>query len=712
MSVTQDIKDRIDIVSYVQQYAPDLKKAGRYYKACCPFHSEKTPSFVVNPDTQSWRCFGACAEGGDIFSFAQKQNGWSFREALEELGRQAGVEVNQQTPEQRAANERRTFLRGMLQTAADFYHQHLLYGDDAETDTVRRYVADKRGFNDETVKQWLIGYAPRGWQNIIDALKELGYTEDDIVEAGLARRNDKGRVYDAFRHRLMIPIRDERGRVVGFGARALDPDEQAKYINSPQSVIFDKSKLLFGLDLAKDAARSADTVVIVEGYMDVIQAHQAGFHNVVAQMGTALTETQIKKLVSYARHFVLALDSDAAGQNATRRSLEVARQALQADYMAQLAIDIRILQIEGAKDPDDILRETPEIWEKAVAQAQDVTDFVIDMESADLQPSASLVDRQAVARRVLPILLATESDMYRHAAIQKLAMKLRIGEADLQLLAQTVQQEEQARTERQQRAQQRPPAPDKPASPVGDYQPEPPPWDDDEYFVPIVPDTAVSSAPVERRSTEPVLPMDSRNSSRMTEAFCLRALIDQPSLMYMLNRRLRELADDDDGLVSGPLHELHPDDFSQTDYRRMFDLLLAAVRQHEMEPRDYLSRQIEPALKREYDRVTQTEYDWLLAYTEARYVGDANPIWVDFERRSKPLLNIEVETIQRLLVIRQHRLRREHQELYFLMQEASRSDDRDLKLSIFAQVKQCDQAIHRLNTIMNERPDQTPQFRR
>src|SRR5690606_18231196 len=215
MSVTDEIKARLDIVNYIQQFVP-LKKAGRSYKACCPFHNEKTPSFIVNPETQTWRCFGSCAEGGDLFSFAQKYHGWAFPEALQELGKLAGVAVQQQSAEQKQQAERLDALRGLMQAAADYYSEQLQNAGD-----VLRYVREKRGFSDETIQIYGIGYAPEGWQTTLDYLTQLGYAEDDIVEVGLARRSDAGRVYDYFRHRLMIPIRDERGRVIGFGARAL-----------------------------------------------------------------------------------------------------------------------------------------------------------------------------------------------------------------------------------------------------------------------------------------------------------------------------------------------------------------------------------------------------------------------------------------------------------------------------------------------------------
>ena len=373
MSVADEIKSKLDIVQYIQRYVP-LKKAGRTWKANCPFHSEKTPSFVVNDTNQSWRCFGACAEGGDIFNFAMKYHGWSFSEALDELGKLAGIEVRPQSPEQRQHYEELDRLRGVLKSAADYFHDALYDTKNPAAAATLEYARKKRGLSDETLRRFGIGYAPAGWQHAIEALKGLGYSDDDLIATGIAAHNEEtGRVYDRFRNRLMIPIRDERGRVVGFGARALAADDNPKYLNSPQSALFDKSRLLFGLDFAKQAIRDTETAVIVEGYLDAIQAHQAGYSNVVAQMGTALTEPQLKLLAPrLAKKIILSLDSDAAGQSATRRSLEVARETLQADYAGRLAVDIRILVVPGAKDPDDLIREAPESWPQLVATAQPV----------------------------------------------------------------------------------------------------------------------------------------------------------------------------------------------------------------------------------------------------------------------------------------------------------------------------------------------------
>ncbi len=418
MSVADDIKSRLDIVQYISKTVP-LKRAGSgRWKAPCPFHHEKTPSFLVDETRQTWRCFGACATGGDIFNYVMKQNGWSFHEALEALAKEAGIDLKPQSPEAKERDQEIERLRGLLKVVGDYYHE-LLKTPNARD--VLKYVRNKRGLNDTTIEQFGIGYAPDGWRHALDMLLNLGYTEDDVVNAGVASKNDSGRVYDRFRNRLIIPIRDERGRVAGFGARALAAEDNPKYLNSPQSPLFDKGRLLFGLDLAAKSIRDSGTAVIVEGYLDAIQAHQAGYTNVVAQMGTALTEMQLKLIApKWAKKIILALDSDAAGQTATKRSVEVARETLTADYSGKLAVEMRVLTVPGAKDPDDLIRETPEVWSDLVANATPVADYLIAAEVAALPKDASLQAREAVARQLLPILVATESDLYKLDNAQKL----------------------------------------------------------------------------------------------------------------------------------------------------------------------------------------------------------------------------------------------------------------------------------------------------
>ena len=644
MSVTDEIKSRLDIVNFIQQYVP-LKRAGHNYKACCPFHSEKTPSFVVNPDTQTWRCFGSCADGGDIFNFAQKYHGWSFPEALQELGRVAGIEVQQQSAEQKQQAARQDVLRGLTQAAVDYYHEQLW-----QTADVLRYVREKRGFNDETIQTYGIGYAPDGWQNGLNALTQLGYSEDDLVEVGLARRNEAGRVYDYFRNRLMIPIRDERGRVIGYGARALDPADNPKYLNSPQTLLFDKSRTLFGLDRAKRAIRESETAVIVEGYMDVIQAHQAGFLNVVAQMGTAMTEMQLKLLAPrLAKKIILALDADAAGQNATMRSLEVARAALRADYTGKLAVDLRVLHIPGAKDPDDLIRETPDEWPRLVDGAIPVADYVIDVEVGQLPEGperATYHERMAIAEKLIPILAATENEKYAEYNGQKLALALHLPEKTI-----LDQLKELRRIER--------------ASPPRRFRDEPPPdyppLQYDERDAP--PDEEAGYAPVAPRSAPK---QRSPHDASRWEADCLSGLLQEPDLIYHINRKFRELAGADSVLLAGPLTDFGVDDFSQSDYRILARTFMEALDQDEYTPLDYLRSQCDDMLRQVLEQdILLTDFDRLLPRLRHGLSADLVTMLKQSaapDRRS--------ELVANALRLRRQRIEREREDLYFLMMEA------------------------------------------
>jgi len=434
MSVIDEVKERLDIVEVISSYVP-LQKAGRNYKALCPFHSEKTPSFVVFPDSQRWHCFGACSEGGDVFNFVMKREGWDFRTALEELARRAGVELRPRTPAQVRAEEEADRLRGLLDAAARYYHHLLRHAPEAET--ARAYVAG-RNLNDETVERFLLGYSLPGWERTRAYLTERGYTIEELVKAGLlVHREDSGSTYDRFRDRLMIPIRDAQARVIGFGARTLDPEGVPKYLNSPQTVLFDKSHTLFGLDLARKGIRRQDQAVIVEGYMDVMQAHQAGFVNVVAQMGTALTEPQLRQLQRYTKRLVLALDPDAAGVQATLRGIEVAREALAQEwepifdprglvgYEARLEAEIRILQLPRGRDPDDLIREDAPRWVSLIEEAMPVVDFYLQMllEGLDLDDTKA---KSRVVDTLLPVLRAVANPVEREDYVQKVARALQV----------------------------------------------------------------------------------------------------------------------------------------------------------------------------------------------------------------------------------------------------------------------------------------------
>lgn len=652
MSVTDEIKTRLDIVNYIQQFVP-LKRAGRTYKACCPFHNEKTPSFVVNPESQTWRCFGSCAEGGDIFSFAQKYHGWVFSEALQELGKLAGVEIQQQSAEQKQQAARLDALRGLMQAAADYFGEQLQYAGD-----VLRYVREKRGFTDETIQTYAIGYAPDGWHTTLDYLKQLGYPEDDIVEVGLARRNEQGRVYDYFRNRLMIAIRDERGRVIGFGARALAADDNPKYLNSPQTALFDKSRTLFGLDRARRAIHDTEMAVIVEGYMDVIQAHQAGFLNVVAQMGTAMTEYQLKMLAPrWAKKIILALDADAAGQNATMRSLEVARTTLRADYSGKLAVDIRVLQIPGAKDPDDLIRETPQEWPALVESAVPVADYIIQMETAALPLNATVQEREVVARRLLPLLLASENDLYRQDNIQKLALRLRIPENNLLALAAEQQYIAQARSPRRFRDEQPP-----------DF----PPLDYDDRDAP--PDDEGALPAARPRQTAPA----SREVMRC-EADCLGGLLRDPNLLFQINRKFRELAGSNN---VGPLAAFGVEDFSHSDYRAVMQVITEAVEQDDLPPADYLYEYLDSNLITvlNEDRVLASTEEFVDLHLRHRFNGDRQAILRKLTKDEMSEAGRQV--LRNALSLRLHRLKRESEELRLYLQNEAAGEVEHVSLEI------------------------------
>ncbi|OGO05186.1 MAG: DNA primase, partial [Chloroflexi bacterium RBG_13_56_8] len=292
MSIVDEIKSRLDIVEFIGGYVP-LQKAGRNYKGLCPFHTEKTPSFIVFPESDRWHCFGACSTGGDIFTFVMRQENMEFPQALRFLAERAGVELR---PLDSAALERQDEvdrLRAANAAAAQYYHRMLM--DDPQGEAARRYLTE-RGVTRETMSAFQLGYAPDEWHALEQYLERVGIASRDVLAAGLTTEGEDGNVYDRFRGRLMFPIRDPQGYVVGFGGRVLDEDSLPKYLNSPQTALFDKSSVVYGIDLARHSIRESGTAIVVEGYMDVVIPHQCGVTNTVACLGTALTESQIGML--------------------------------------------------------------------------------------------------------------------------------------------------------------------------------------------------------------------------------------------------------------------------------------------------------------------------------------------------------------------------------------------------------------------------------
>jgi DNA primase len=438
MSSIDDVRSRLDIVDVVGSYVK-LARSGRNYKGLSPFQSERSPSFFVFPDTQTFKDFSS-GEQGDVFSFVMKKEGWTFGEALRELARRAGVQLEERTPEQKKSADHETRLREALTQAAEYFHHLLLTSPQASN--CRAYVRDKRHLSDETVKTWQIGYSLMDYQALSNYMSARGFNMQELIDAGLvidpsASTGDEGRRYDRFRGRLMIPIRDAKGQVVGFGSRSLDGSEP-KYMNSPQTTVFDKGRLLFGLDRARNAIRNDQASVLVEGYMDVIGCHQAGFTNVVAGMGTSLTEDQFKTLKRLAPRIVLALDADAAGNRAVLRGVDVARDALDRDAEltfdprgvirseSKLNADIRVAVLPDGKDPDEIVLEAPEQWRVAVANARPVIEYVIDVMLQGYDATNPHQKSQAV-RAIAPILLDTSDAVQRDFYVQQIARRLQIS---------------------------------------------------------------------------------------------------------------------------------------------------------------------------------------------------------------------------------------------------------------------------------------------
>jgi DNA primase len=473
MSVTQEIKNRLDIVDVVQDAGVQLRKSGRNWSGFCPFHpNTRTPAFFIFPETQTWRCFGACSEGGDLFSFVMKKNGWDFKEALTELAKRANVTLEEYRPKDTAQAAAETRQAALLDAASLYFHQLLLHAPQA--DAARLYVAG-RSLTNETIAAFRLGFALDSWDALKTHFTAQGYAEEELLAAGLlTEHEEKHTRYDRFRNRLLIPIRDPDGVVAGFGARTLDPDGIPKYLNSPQTLLFDKSRLVFGLDMAKRYIREAREVVLVEGYMDVMQAWQHGYRNVVAQMGTSLTEAQLRLLQKLSKRFVLALDSDAAGAKATLRSLQLARETLDRDLEVRfdarglvqlegrLKGEIRVVTLPEGFDPDKLIRTNPEAWPMLLAEARPIVDYVIQTVAAGLKPGDAK-GKSAAAAQVLPLIRDIPDPVERDHYLNVLSRTLGVDVNALRQ-AQTKLRKETSRPASPNRARgpQRPPMPDDP----------------------------------------------------------------------------------------------------------------------------------------------------------------------------------------------------------------------------------------------------------
>jgi DNA primase len=409
--IVSEIKAKLPVADIVGETVA-LKRAGTIHKGLCPFHAEKTPSFIVTPERETWHCFG-CGEHGDIFTFVMRRDGLDFREALARLAERAGVELSARTA---GEDRRRRRLREALEAAIAWYREVLLQARQA--DRARAYL-EERGLTAATQERFGIGYALNTWEAASKRLRAKGFTDAELTDAGIASPSTRGGVYDRFRGRIIIPIRDASGRAIGLGGRILPDADGPKYLNSPATALFDKSRTLYGIDLAKGAIRREKLAVIVEGYTDVMAAHQSGFENVVASLGTALTAGQVELANRYADAVALAYDVDLAGEAATQRGL--------LEELGPVVSKVRVIRIPAGKDPDELIRTNPDGWRAAVDGAEELLPYF-------MQRAASEVDlrqphgRSTYTRRMLDLLRRIPDRVERDSYVPRLAQLASIDE--------------------------------------------------------------------------------------------------------------------------------------------------------------------------------------------------------------------------------------------------------------------------------------------
>jgi DNA primase len=438
--VIAEIKQRVSVEDVVGETVR-LSRAGRNLKGLCPFHSEKTPSFVVYPKDGSYHCFG-CGENGDIFGFLMKTEGLDFRGALEKLANKAGVELKPRNEQAAAEDRQKERLKEACAAAAAFYHN--LFRNHPAAQQARAY-AEKRGLTPSTIETFQVGFAPDSWDALINHLTQRGYSLQELIDAGLVAERDEGGGYDRFRNRLLFPIRDHKGAIVGFGARALGEGQVPKYLNSPQSAIFDKSSILYGFDTARQHIQRAAQAVIVEGYMDVVVAHQAGQHNVVGTIGTALTDRHAELLKRIAKRIVLCLDPDTAGDLAALKGSEVLQ-----EHAEKIAIpirgergmlgverradtEIRVMQLPRGIDPDELLLSEggPQRWDELREGALPLVEHVIGVVAAkhDLK---SPHGKSAAVQEMALFIRELGDPIQRAHYIQRVATTMRVPEDAIQ----------------------------------------------------------------------------------------------------------------------------------------------------------------------------------------------------------------------------------------------------------------------------------------
>ncbi|OGX52069.1 MAG: DNA primase, partial [Omnitrophica WOR_2 bacterium RIFOXYB2_FULL_45_11] len=416
-STLEEILSRVDIVELISGYIP-LKRVGRSYKALCPFHHEKTPSFIVNPDKQIFHCFG-CSAGGNAFGFLMQHERLEFPEAIEALAKRTGVIIHEASAAERKTQNLSEQLYKINEAAAHFYSDQL---HAPEGEPALKYLL-KRGLTKETIQRFKIGYAQDKWDGLLNYLRGKGFGLGLIEKSGLIIAKDNGGYYDRFRKRILIPIHDTKGRTVAFGARVLD-NSLPKYINSPETPVYSKSKVLFGLDLNNEEIRLKDLAVIVEGYFDLIFPYQAGVKNITASCGTALTQEQIRLLKRYSRNVVLVYDSDNAGQMATLRSI---------DTLIEEGLNVMAARLPEGYDPDSFARRFgPEGFQKLITEAKDIFDYKLEFLKSKYAP-LTIPNKSRAASEMLSLISKFNNTVAKSAYIKKLAEELSLDENSLLL---------------------------------------------------------------------------------------------------------------------------------------------------------------------------------------------------------------------------------------------------------------------------------------
>ena len=415
-SPIEEIKSRLDVVEVIQGYTR-LQKSGINYRAVCPFHSEKTPSFFVSPSRQIWHCFGGCGEGGDIFKFVMKIEGLDFPEALRLLAQRAGVVLKREDPSIHSEKNR---LYDICEEAARTFEKNL-----SLTPAVQNYLK-KRGVAENTAKEFRLGFALQSWDFLLKALSQKGFRKEEIEKAGLViKSEDRSSYYDRFRSRIMFPITDINERIIGFGGRIFELGQnakpmtnEAKYVNIPNTLIYDKSRALYGFAKAKSEIRSQNQVVVVEGYMDCLMSHQAGVKNTIAVSGTALTNEHLKMLRRLCDNIISSFDTDQAGEQATKKSLALA---------AQFDFERKIAAIPSGKDPADAVLENPGLWRQSVAEAKPVVEFYFAKIAREKNPNTAQ-GKKEIAAILLPLLAELKNEIEKAHWVGKLAELLEVKE--------------------------------------------------------------------------------------------------------------------------------------------------------------------------------------------------------------------------------------------------------------------------------------------